>query len=218
MDFDFTDDQEIAARRRAPLGRQGLRLRAPARLAKAGGFTREVWRELAELGLTGLAVPEAHGGMGFGAGRGDGGDGRARPRPGQRAVRAGRAGRAGAAGGSARRLAGRRGCRASPTAGAGRAGARRSARARYRLDHVETTAHAAAAATGCSSGTKSVVPAGDEADAFIVPARVGGAVDDAAGIGLFLVERGRRRQVRGYPTQDGARAADLVLDGSAAPS
>jgi hypothetical protein len=56
-----------------------------------------------------------------------------------------------------------------------------------------------------------VVPAGDEADAFIVPARIRGAVDEEAGIGLFLVERAAAR-VRGYPTQDGARAAELTLD------
>jgi alkylation response protein AidB-like acyl-CoA dehydrogenase len=56
------------------------------------------------------------------------------------------------------------------------------------------------------------VPAGDEADAFVVPARVAGADDDADGIALFLVERGAAgATTRGYPTQDGARAADLVL-------
>ncbi len=38
---------------------------------------------------------------------------------------------------------------------------------------------------------------------------------DTAGIGLFVVERGAA-QVRGYPTQDGARAAELVLDAAAA--
>jgi alkylation response protein AidB-like acyl-CoA dehydrogenase len=62
------------------------------------------------------------------------------------------------------------------------------------------------------TGTKGIVPAGDEADAFIVPARLSGADSDAAGIGLFLVERGASgATVRGYPTQDGARAAELQL-------
>jgi alkylation response protein AidB-like acyl-CoA dehydrogenase len=59
------------------------------------------------------------------------------------------------------------------------------------------------------------VPAGDEADAFIVPARISGAERDSAGIGLFLVERSAAK-VTGYPTQDGARAADVVL--AAAPA
>ena len=56
------------------------------------------------------------------------------------------------------------------------------------------------------------MPAGDEADAFIVPARTAGADGDAAGIGLFLVAKGTAGlAVRGYPTQDGARAAELTL-------
>ena len=36
-------------------------------IAKKGGATRDVYGELAELGLTGIAVSDAHGGMGFGA-------------------------------------------------------------------------------------------------------------------------------------------------------
>jgi hypothetical protein len=43
--------------------------------------------------------------------------------------------------------------------------------ARYRLNQVATRATAARAAPGTLDGTKCVVPAGDEADAFIVPAR-----------------------------------------------
>ena len=67
MDFDFHRRPGLAARRGAALGGQRLLVRAPPWLAKAGGTTREVYREFAELGLTGLAVPEAHGGLGFGA-------------------------------------------------------------------------------------------------------------------------------------------------------
>jgi alkylation response protein AidB-like acyl-CoA dehydrogenase len=51
-----------------------------------------------------------------------------------------------------------------------------------------------------------MVPAGDQADAFIVPATVDGT------IALFLVERNASGvTARGYGTQDGARAADLQL-------
>ncbi|HSQ72042.1 MAG TPA: acyl-CoA dehydrogenase family protein, partial [Rubrivivax sp.] len=60
------------------------------------------------------------------------------------------------------------------------------------------------------TGVKTLVPAGDEADAFIVPARLQGAPDDTRGIGLFLVDRGAVA-VHGFPTHDGARAAELVL-------
>jgi alkylation response protein AidB-like acyl-CoA dehydrogenase len=84
--------------------------------------------------------------------------------------------------------------------------------ARYRLAHVQSQA-AQTGGTWSLSGSKSVVPAGDHADAFIVPARVSAAVDDPAGIALFLVER---RAVgvttRGYPTQDGAHAAEVAFD------
>ena len=64
-------------------------------------------------------------------------------------------------------------------------------------------------------GAKSVVAAGDEADAFIVPARTDAAVGSDGppeGIALFLVERRAAGvAVRGYPTQDGARAAEVVF-------
>ena len=56
------------------------------------------------------------------------------------------------------------------------------------------------------------MPAGDEADAFVVPARTAGADGDAQGIALFIVAKGAAGlAVRGYPTQDGARAAELTL-------
>jgi len=61
------------------------------------------------------------------------------------------------------------------------------------------------------------VPAGDEADAFIVSARISGGDDARDGIGLFVVEKGAKgAKVTGYPTQDGGRAADLVLAGTPA--
>jgi alkylation response protein AidB-like acyl-CoA dehydrogenase len=59
-----------------------------------------------------------------------------------------------------------------------------------------------------------VVPAADEADAFIVPARVG---DANGSIGLFLVEKAAAGAiVTGYPTQDGGRAGELKLANAAA--
>ena len=66
MDFDFTDDQQQLRDAVRQVGRQGLRLRAPPRHRKAGGFSREAWDELAELGLGGLYIPEDEGGLGIG--------------------------------------------------------------------------------------------------------------------------------------------------------
>jgi alkylation response protein AidB-like acyl-CoA dehydrogenase len=73
--------------------------------------------------------------------------------------------------------------------------------ARYRLNHVAT--RATRRVRLALDGGKCVVPAGDEADAWIVPARVSGAECDTQGIGLFLVERAAG-QVAAYATQDGA--------------
>jgi alkylation response protein AidB-like acyl-CoA dehydrogenase len=82
---------------------------------------------------------------------------------------------------------------------------------RYQHGRVST---AAAPSTGgwALTGQKSVVAAADEADAFIVSARTGGAVDAAAGIALFLVDKQAAGvTVAPYPTQDGARAGELKL-------
>lgn len=215
MDFDFTDDQESlrdAVRRWVD---KGFAFERRHGIAKAGGRTREVYAELADLGLTGLAVPEAHGGMGFGAieamvvaeelGRG--------------LVNAPYAHGA---------LVAPALLAAAPAALQGEwlpkiadasalvVLAHQERAARYRLNHVTTWA--AKAGDGYTlSGAKSIVPAGDEADAFIVPARTAGADADAAGIGLFLVAKGAAgARVRGYPTQDGARAAELTLENTPA--
>ena len=213
MDFDFTEDQESlrdAVRRWVDKGFTFERRHA---LAKAGGATRAVYAELAELGLAGLVVPEEHGGLALGAidamvvaeelGRG--------------LVNAPFA--AGA-------LVAPVLLSAAPPklqsawlprmadASALVVLAHQERAARYNLAHISTCADRHGDGW-LLTGAKSLVPAGDEADAFIVPARWQGAADDTAGIGLFLVEGGDAA-VRGYPTQDGARAAELTLDRTAA--
>ena len=76
---------------------------------------------------------------------------------------------------------------------------------RYKLDNCNAKATLAQGQWALSA-TKSVVPAGDQADAFIVPAVADGR------LALFLVERaGRGVTTRGYGTQDGGRAAELAL-------
>jgi alkylation response protein AidB-like acyl-CoA dehydrogenase len=213
MDFDFSDDQESlrdAVRRWVDKGFGFERRHA---IAKAGGATRAVYGELAELGLTGMVIPEAHGGLGFGAieamvvceelGRG--------------LVNAPFA--HGALVAPALLSAAPAALQAAWLPKLADASvlvvlAHQERGARYHLNHVAT--RAVHSGDGWAlTGSKCVVPAGDEADAFIVPARIAGADDAASGIGLFLVERSAAA-VRGYPTQDGARAADLVLDASAA--
>src|SRR5678816_881496 len=66
MDFDFSDDQEMlrdTVRRWVERGYDFERRRG---IVKAGGFAREAWQEIADLGICGLQVPEAQGGLGLG--------------------------------------------------------------------------------------------------------------------------------------------------------
>ncbi len=210
MDFDFSDDQESlrdAVRRWVD---KGFSFERRHGIAKAGGRTREVYAELAELGLTGLAVPEAQGGMGFGAIEAmvvceELGRGLVNAPYAQGALVAPVLLSAAPAEVQAAWLP------KIADASALVVLAHQERAARYRLNHVTTKA--TKAGNGYTlSGAKSVVPAGDEADAFIVPARTAGAEGDAQGIALFIVAKGAAGlAVRGYPTQDGARAAELTL-------
>jgi alkylation response protein AidB-like acyl-CoA dehydrogenase len=213
MDFDFTDDQESlrdAVRTWVDRGHGFERRHA---MAKAGGASRAVYGELAELGLAGLVIPESQGGTGFG--------------PVEAMVVCEELGRGlvsapyafGALMAPALMAAAPEALQAQwlPRMASGEAlvvPALQERGARYRWQRVTT--RAVQGASGWTlSGTKCVVPAGDEADAFIVPARHAGADDAEAGIGLFLVEAGAVKRT-GYATQDGARVADVVLDGTPA--
>ncbi len=60
------------------------------------------------------------------------------------------------------------------------------------------------------NGEKSVVIHGDCADKLLVTARTGGSQRDRGGIGVFLVDAADAGVSRkGYPTQDGLRAAEI---------
>jgi alkylation response protein AidB-like acyl-CoA dehydrogenase len=86
--------------------------------------------------------------------------------------------------------------------------------ARYDLADTATTARADGKGGYTLEGEKVVVLAGDSADKLIVSARASGARADRGGIGLFLVDaKANGVTRRGYPTQDGMRAADVTLSG-----
>jgi alkylation response protein AidB-like acyl-CoA dehydrogenase len=215
MDFDFSDEQEMlrdSVRKWVEKGYDFERRRA---IVKAGGCSADAWRELAELGLTGLQVPEAQGGLGFGAveamvvmeelGRGL----VVEPYLHVALIATGLL-KAGAPAAAERWLAGiADGSRRVVLAHQERA-------ARYRLAHVATRAQQDGDGWRVS-GRKIVVPAGAHAGAFIVPARISGATDDPAGIALFLVAKDATGvAVNAYPTQDGASAADVVFANASA--
>ncbi|MGA0571878.1 acyl-CoA dehydrogenase family protein [Variovorax sp. VNK109] len=202
MDFDFSDDQEQlrdAVRKWVDKAYDFERRRAAV---KAGGFDRRTWEEIAGLGLAGLYIAEADGGMGMGPveamvameelGRGI----VLEPLP--QALISGAVISSYAPQDVKDAWLGR--------IASGEAMvvlAHQERRARHRLDVCDTRATQKDGAWTIS-GAKSIVPAGDQADAFIVPAVAGGK------LALFLVERSAVGvTTRGYVTQDGSRAAEV---------
>ncbi len=84
---------------------------------------------------------------------------------------------------------------------------------RYDLADVQTTAKRDGA-HWVLDGEKGVVLHGDTADTILVTARTSGTRRDRNGIGLFLIDaKAAGLTRRGYPTQDGLRAAQLNLTG-----
>jgi alkylation response protein AidB-like acyl-CoA dehydrogenase len=213
MDFDFSDDQEQlrdAVRKWVDKGYDFERRRA---IVAAGGFDRDAYREMSELGLTGLYVSEENGGMGMG--------------PTEAMVTLEELGRGIVLEPLTQTLMTSATLQTHaptelqaawlPRIAAGEAIvvlAQQERGARYHLNRCATQAHEVGG-KWTLTGTKSVVAAGDQADAFVVPAMVNG--QGGAQLALFLVERqaiGVRTQ--GYITQDGSRAAEVVLSNTPA--
>ena len=66
MDFNFSDDQQQLRDAVAKWVEKGYSFERRQATEAAGGFSREAWDELAELGLGGLYIPEDEGGLGMG--------------------------------------------------------------------------------------------------------------------------------------------------------
>jgi alkylation response protein AidB-like acyl-CoA dehydrogenase len=82
----------------------------------------------------------------------------------------------------------------------------------YEMARVETRAEPSGDGW-VINGAKSVVAQGEGSDMFVVSARTSGAIDDEAGISLFLVPRGAAGvTVTGTPSIDGGRVAALRFD------
>ena len=215
MNFEFSDDEQQLSEAVQRWVERGYGFERRTAIAKAGGFSAEAWGEIAELGLLGLGTSEEDGGMAMGPvaamlalealGRGL----VLEPVAAVALVAASVVAQASA---DAR-------ARWAPRIASGEARvvlATQERAARYKLNRVDTQATAAGDAWTLS-GTKSIVPIGDQADAFVVSARVSGNADDPAGIALFLVERGAAGvRTQGYALQDGSRAAEVTLAGAPA--
>ncbi|MFM2119289.1 MAG: hypothetical protein RL722_757 [Pseudomonadota bacterium] len=211
MDFDFTDDQTAlrdAVRRWADKDYTFERRRS---IVKAGGSSREVWAELAGLGLTALVIPEDQGGLGQG--------------PVDAMVVMEELGRALVTEPFAAicLMAPAVLAQATPSPAVARwqqgiadgservAMALQERAARYDLTQVATRA-VRAGDDWQITGSKSLVPAGTELGAFIVP-----AVVEGEGVGLYLVQSHQAGvRTRGHALQDGSAAAELQLSGASA--
>jgi pimeloyl-CoA dehydrogenase small subunit len=215
MDFDLTDEQRLLAEsvNRFVSDRYGDFEKRKAYRAEPKGYAAANWSAMAEMGLLGLPLSEDQGGFGGGPvetmlvmeamGRG------LAVEPYLANVVLGL--------GLLRRVPGQEELLAQVAAGeATLAFAHQERQARHDLHDVATTARQDGAAW-VLDGAKGVVLHGDTADRVLVSARHAGARRDRSGIGLFLLDPASPGVTRrGYATQDGLRAAELVLEGARA--
>lgn len=215
MDFDLTDEQRLLKDSVDRLIADQYQFEQRKKyMAEPDGWSSAVWQQYAELGLLGLPFAEAHGGFGGGPvetmivmeafGRG------LVLEPYFATVILG--------GGLIRRGASAAQQQALlPLVTQGKlklAFAHVERQSRYDLADVATKAVQDGGAW-ILNGAKSVVLHGDCADRLLVTARVSGDRRDRTGVGLFLVDASATGvSRRGYPTQDGLRAAEVTLSGA----
>ena len=214
MNFDFSEEQSQLREALVRLLDRGYEFdRRKQIIASGAGWSRELWRQLAELGALSIALPEPHGGAGGTAldtlvvmealGR------RLVVEPYVPAIVLG-AGLVARAGSDAQRA------RLLPRVASGEhllALAHDEPDSRYELARVATRARPDGAGF-VLDGNKIVVLGGGAADTLIVSARTAGEPGDPDGISLFLVDAGAPGVSRlGYQTQDNHRAADVTLTG-----
>lgn len=206
MDFNFSAEQEQI--RDAVRGWISKRYDFQRRqnILATGGYSKEAYGELAELGLTALYIPEQYGGMGMG--------------PVESMIAMEELGRgivlepltqtlitsltlATYASESVQE-------KYLPSIASGTqlvVLAHQESRNRYQLDSCTNIASGTDKTGYSISGVKSIVPAGNHADAFLVPA----LLDND--IALFLVERTSPGvSTQSYRVQDGSCAAELVCN------
>jgi pimeloyl-CoA dehydrogenase small subunit len=214
MDFDLSEEQRLLKDSVDRLVADRYDFESRKRYAsEPDGWSRALWAVYAELGLLAIPFAEEHGGFGGG--------------PVEIMIVMEAFGRALALepyletvilGGGLLRHGGSADQKAAhlPRIAAGEsllAFAHTERQSRFDLDDVATTARRDGEGF-VLDGRKSVVLHGDSADAILVTARTAGSRRDRGGIGLFLVDAGTRGlSRRGYPTQDGRRAAELALEG-----
>lgn len=214
MDFDLSEEQRLLKDSVDGLLADSYDFDQRKKYAKEkGGWSKTVWNKLAEQGLLGLPFSEADGGFGAGAV--------------ETALVMESLGKAlvlepylatVVLGGGFLRHGGSAEQKAAhiPSIIDGSktlAFAQLEKNSRYDLADVTTTARKKGAGW-VIDGEKFVVLHGETADTLIVSARTKGGQRDRSGIGVFLVPANAKGvTVKGYPTQDGMRAADIRFEG-----
>ncbi|HSW15058.1 MAG TPA: acyl-CoA dehydrogenase family protein [Solimonas sp.] len=187
-------------------------------IRSAGGWSREVWQQFAELGVLAIGLPEDHGGLGGGAfdtllvmealGRGM----VVEPYLSTVVLGAGLIARNGSETQKSELL---------PAVASGElllALAHYEAAGRYDIRHVASSARKDGNGY-VLNGAKSVVLHGAAADRLLVSARTTGGLRDASGVSLFLVDaKAAGVTIKDYPTQDGQRAAEVELKNVRVPA
>jgi pimeloyl-CoA dehydrogenase small subunit len=212
MDFELSDEQRLLKDSVERLTTQRYDFEARKKYMKEpDGWSRALWKQYVDVGLTALPFSEDHGGIGGG--------------PVETMIVMEAFGRALALepffastvlGGSLVKLGASDALKAEllPKVAAGEtllAFAHVERQARYDLADVAATAKKDGAGY-VLNGEKSLVIHGDVADKLIVSARVSGEQRSQNGIGLFLVDAKQEGvSRRGYPTMDGLRAAEVSL-------
>jgi len=212
MNFEHTEDRRMLADSLNRFIAEQYAFDARDRIAKsAHGFSKEIFQNFAELGVIGALFSEADGGFGGGGfdiavvfealGRG------LVVEPLLGAVMVGEA--ISAAGSDAQKK--KLGDIINGVTVA--AFAHDEADTHYERTRVQTRAERSGDGW-VLHGAKAVVPQGEQADLFLVSARTSGNVDDETGISLFLVPaKTAGLAVRGCPSIDGGRVAELAFDG-----
>ncbi|SAL40533.1 acyl-CoA dehydrogenase family protein [Caballeronia telluris] len=212
MDFQHTEDRRMLADTLNRFISEQYAFETRDAIARsATGFSREMWGRFAELGIVGALFSEADGGFG-----GEGFDiavvfeslGRGLVvEPFLGALVVGRM--VAETGGDAQKTLVARLIEGSAVA----ALAHDEPGSHYELARVSTRATRAADGHWTLNGAKGVVQQGEAADVFLVSARTRGQDDAEDGISLFLVPRDAAGvSVRGYPTIEGGRAAEVVFN------
>ncbi len=219
MHFDLTDEQRALSDMVARFLAQEYAFEARKKILRsAEGWSRDTWAKMAEMGLLGLQVPEEQGGMA--------------PAVVETLLTMGALGKAlvvepylsSAVMGTAllRHLASDVQKREwLPAMAAGEliaVPAHGEAGARHELSRVSTSA-ARKGAGWVLSGRKAVVLHAPAAGLLLVTARTSGPDDAEEGISVFAVPAGTSGvELVAYPTIDGQRAADVILDGVEVPA